>query len=103
MSTVEFDEQTHLPKRVAYDTQQAGGAPIYSEDVYEDFRNVGGILMPFKLTINQGGRRVVNEALAALGGKAFLAMEDRVETGRAYSFFREELQGLDRATVYTRY
>jgi hypothetical protein len=57
MSTVEFDEQTHLPKRVSYDTQQAGGAPIYSEDVYEDFRPVGGILMPYKMTINQGGHR----------------------------------------------
>ncbi len=56
MSTVEFDPQTHLPKRVSYDTQQAGGAPIYSEDVYEDFREVGGILLPFKITINQGGR-----------------------------------------------
>ena len=57
LSTVEFDAKTHLPVRVSYDTQQAGGAPIYSEDVYDDFRDVGGILIPFKLTINQGGRR----------------------------------------------
>jgi len=57
ISTVEFDPQTHLPRRVSYDTQQASGAPIYSEDVYEDFRDVSGILMPFKITINQGGRR----------------------------------------------
>ena len=63
MSTVEFDEQTHLPKRVSYDTQQAGGAPIYSEDVYEDFRDVGGILMPFKITINQAGRRFSDVAV----------------------------------------
>jgi hypothetical protein len=52
---------------------------------------------------HERGRRVVNEALQALGGKAYLAMEDRVETGRAYSFFRQELQGLDVATIYTRY
>jgi len=63
MSTVEFDEQTHLPKRVSYDTQQTGGAPIYSEDVYEDFRPVGGILMPFKITINQGGHRFSDVAV----------------------------------------
>ena len=56
VTSVEFDPQTHLPKRVAYDTQQAAGAPIYSEDVYEDFRDVGGIKVPFKITINQGGR-----------------------------------------------
>jgi hypothetical protein len=57
VASVEFDPRTHLPKRAAYDTQQAAGAPIYSEDVYEDFRDVGGILVPFKITNNQGGRR----------------------------------------------
>jgi len=51
----------------------------------------------------QRGKRVVNEALDALGGKAFLAMEDRIEAGRAYSFFREQLQGLSVAKIYTRY
>lgn len=52
---------------------------------------------------HERGRRVVNEALEALGGKAYLAMEDRVESGRAYSFYREELQGLSVAKIYTRY
>ncbi len=55
VTSVEFDPRTHLPKRVSYDTPQAGGAPIYSEDVYDDFRDVGGIKVPFKITINQGG------------------------------------------------
>jgi len=49
------------------------------------------------------GKRVVNEALAALGGDAFLHMQDRVETGRAYSFYNSQLTGLSVATVYTRY
>ena len=57
VASVEFDPRTHLPKRVSYDTQQAGGAPIYSEEVYDDFRDVGGIKVPFKITINQGGRK----------------------------------------------
>ena len=57
VTSVEFDPRTHLPKREAYDTQQAAGAPIYSEDLYEDFRDVGGIQVPFKITINQGGRK----------------------------------------------
>ena len=55
VASVEFDPRTHLPKRVSYETLQAGGAPVYSEDVYEDFRDVGGIKVPFKITINQGG------------------------------------------------
>jgi hypothetical protein len=46
---------------------------------------------------------VVDEALAALGGDAFLHVADRVETGRAYSFYNAQLAGLSVATVYTRY
>ena len=49
------------------------------------------------------GKRIVYEALKALGGDAFLHMNDRVETGRAYSFYREEINGLSHARIYTRY
>jgi hypothetical protein len=49
------------------------------------------------------GKRVVMEALKAMGGDAFLHMEDRIETGRAYSFYREELSGLSIAKISTRY
>jgi hypothetical protein len=54
-------------------------------------------------TAHERGKRVVNEALQAVGGKAYLAMEDRVESGRAYSFFRQQLEGLATAKIYTRY
>src|SRR5262245_42100162 len=54
-------------------------------------------------TAQERGKRVVAEALKALGGDAFLRMEDRVESGRAYSFFRQQLAGLSRARIYTRY
>jgi len=54
-------------------------------------------------TAQERGKRVVQEALQALGGEAFLRMEDRVESGRAYSFFRQELAGLSIAKFYTRY
>src|SRR5579885_2695012 len=54
-------------------------------------------------TAEQRGKRVVQEALQALGGEAFLHMQDRIETGRAYSFYRQELSGLSLAKIYTRY
>jgi len=54
-------------------------------------------------TAAERGKRVVNEALHALGGDAFLKVDDRVESGRAYSFYREELSGLSLAKIYTRY
>jgi hypothetical protein len=49
------------------------------------------------------GKRVVEEALGALGGDRFRHMQDRIESGRAYSFFREQLAGLSVAKIYTRY
>jgi hypothetical protein len=54
-------------------------------------------------TKQERGKRVVDEALAALGGDKFLAMKDRVESGRAYSFYRDQLTGLSIAKIYTRY
>lgn len=54
-------------------------------------------------TAAERGKRVVDAALQALGGDAFLHMQDRVEAGRAYSFYREELSGLSIAKIYTRY
>lgn len=49
------------------------------------------------------GREIVDEVLEALGGAKFLSMEDRTEAGRMYSFYREQLRGLSKATLYTRY
>jgi len=43
------------------------------------------------------------QSLAALGGDRFLEMRDRIEEGRAYSFFNEKLSGLAQARIYTRY
>lgn len=51
----------------------------------------------------QRGRQLVYQALEALGGERFLNVKDRVESGRAYSFYREQLTGLAQARIYTRY
>ncbi|HYO81711.1 MAG TPA: hypothetical protein VES20_09935 [Bryobacteraceae bacterium] len=53
-------------------------------------------------TAEQRGNRVVQEALAALGGEQFLNLQDRVEDGRAYSFYRDQLTGLAKAKISTR-
>ena len=46
---------------------------------------------------------IVDKAVEALGGQNFLTMRNRVDSGRAYSFYREQLSGLDIATIYTEY
>lgn len=54
-------------------------------------------------TSAERGKRAIDQALAALGGEHFLNMQDRVESGRAYSFYRDQLSGLSFAKIYTRY
>src|SRR3989442_540095 len=57
----------------------------------------------FAQNAEQRGRKVIDDAVAALGGQKFLTMSDRIESGRAYSFYRDELTGLSVAKIYTRY
>jgi len=59
--------------------------------------------LPAQTSRQQKGKQVLDAALEALGGARFLAMEDRVEAGRVYSFYNGRLRGLSRATIYTRY
>ena len=55
-------------------------------------------------TAEQRGRKVVDDAIAALGGDAFLHVQDRTEIGRAYSFYDSKMSGASPvAKIYTRY
>jgi hypothetical protein len=54
-------------------------------------------------TSTERGKRIVDECVAALGGQKFLAVQDIVQSGRAYSFYRENLSGLTIARIATRY
>src|SRR5919199_1268992 len=49
------------------------------------------------------GRQMIEKTIFALGGDAFRNMRTRTETGRAYSFYREQLSGLAVARIYTKY
>jgi hypothetical protein len=54
-------------------------------------------------TSQQRGKRVVDEALAALGGQAYLNMQNRVETGRIYSSYNDKVSGMGADALYTNY
>jgi hypothetical protein len=49
------------------------------------------------------GKKVIDDALQALGGNTFLTMKDRTESGRAYSYYHDQISGLSVAKIYTRY
>ena len=51
----------------------------------------------------QKGKELLRQCLDALGGEAFLKMRDRVQTGRAYQFYQEQLRGLAVVTYSMRY
>ncbi len=57
----------------------------------------GGVLPGTK------GKQVIDAAVAALGGDQFLHLQTRVASGRIFSFFHDQLSGLDRATIITQY
>jgi len=54
-------------------------------------------------TAQERGKRMIGETVEALGGSKFLETDNVVASGRAYSFYHEELSGLSVATLYTRY
>src|SRR5271170_862486 len=49
------------------------------------------------------GKKIIDAALTALGGNTFLTMMDRTESGRAYSYYHDQISGLSVAKIYTRY
>ncbi len=54
-------------------------------------------------TAQERGKKLVADAIHALGGDGFRFMPGRVEHGRAYSFYREQISGLSIAKIYTKY
>jgi hypothetical protein len=49
------------------------------------------------------GKKIIDDAIEALGGNNFLTMSDRTESGRAYSYYHDQISGRDVAKIYTRY
>ena len=70
--------------------------------IWYTFLALAGIIHA-QTTAEVRARKVIDDAVAALGGDKFLNMEDRIESGRAYSFYRDKLTGLSIAKIYTRY
>ncbi|HEV2445276.1 MAG TPA: hypothetical protein VGS58_05120, partial [Candidatus Sulfopaludibacter sp.] len=71
-----FDPQTGLPQKLNYETAQAAGPPISVQDSYSDFRDVGGIQMPFKTTIMQGDQKFADVTVTEAKVNSGLKLED---------------------------
>jgi hypothetical protein len=54
-------------------------------------------------TSQEAGKRLIQQCLKAVGGQAFLQMQNKVQHGRAYQFYEGQLSGLTVMTMYTEY
>jgi hypothetical protein len=57
MVNVAFDPQTGLPQKVSYEAVVVSGAPQPVEEDFSDFREVNGVKIPFRVEIQQGGKK----------------------------------------------
>jgi zinc protease len=55
---LELDEATGLPVRESHQAPGMNGSPIDVAETYSDWRDAGGLKAPFKLTLEQGGRKL---------------------------------------------
>lgn len=60
---VQFDESTGLPARETYQEPGQGGGPSQVTEMYADWREVDGIKAPFKMTIEQDGKKFAEVAI----------------------------------------
>ena len=57
-----FDAQRGELARIGYDGRGQNG-PLYTEEVFDDFRRVDGVSVPFKASIVRGGRVILERVL----------------------------------------
>jgi len=60
---LEFDEATGLPVREAYQAPSMNGPPMEVEEIYSDWREADGLKAPFKITIQQGGKKLAEATI----------------------------------------
>jgi hypothetical protein len=91
-------------KRISPILAPIAGAALFAGTVAFAAPQAGKSVAPAALSLSDPkAKQAIDDAVAALGGDQFLNMQDRVEAGRAYSFYRENLSGLSIAKIYTRY
>jgi zinc protease len=63
---LKVDEASGLPQKMMYETVAMAGAPQAVEESYEDWKETGGIRLPYKFTITQGGKKVAEGTVQSL-------------------------------------
>jgi zinc protease len=70
------DPQSGLPSQVQYETAPVSGPATSVLETWEDFRDVAGVKVPFKITIVQGGRKFADVTVSDVKVNQGLKVED---------------------------
>lgn len=73
---LELDPETSLPVRIRYEAAVPNGPPVLTEEIWADFREVGGIRFPFRITIFQGGKRYADVTVSDFRVNSGLKLSD---------------------------
>ena len=76
VSTVTFDAKTGLPQKVAYESVHVAEEPVTVTDQYSDYRDVGGVMIPFKITIMQGDQKFADVTVTEAKINSGLKLEE---------------------------
>ena len=61
---IEFDPATGLPARETYTDIGSGGAPAETTDIFSDWREVGGIKLPYKAIQLENGMKMLEVTIS---------------------------------------
>jgi zinc protease len=73
---VEFDPATGLPAKQTYSEPGPTGAPSEIVETMSDWRDAGGVKMPFKVVLEEGGRKAGEAVVSAYRFNTGLKAED---------------------------
>jgi zinc protease len=76
VATVTFDAKTGLPQKVAYESVHVAGEPVTVTDQYSDYRDVGGVMIPFKITIMQADQKFADVTVTEAKINSGLKLEE---------------------------
>ncbi len=79
VAKVSFSAETGLPERVVYEAVHQTGPPVSVEDAYADFRDVGGLKIPFQVSITQGGQKFADVTVKEARINSGLKLDDLVK------------------------
>jgi zinc protease len=71
-----FSPATGLPDRALYESYSPGSLPKPTEEIYSDYREVGGVRVPFKIVLVEDGKKFADVTVTSFQVNNGLKVED---------------------------